>query len=771
MNPKYHLLVAAAALSLGACSTDDTGTDPVPQKQGYKISFTVAEDPETRTTLDAGDILRWVYTDKVGIYTVGKNVNSNALTVADVNQSPVEFIGVLENYVSPGDLFYAYYPYDAEQSTDPAAVRLSIPAEQTQTTAGVYNGQSNPLVALPTEINWEHNSYAGRISSVRFRQLGAIVELQLYSSAEALRGEKIRSVAFESDTPLAGDFQFDLTGVTVKEELPISGYESKKVTTSLEEPAAIPATGDEAARIYLTIAPGEYTGQIVVNTDAAQYTFRLTKALTFERAVIKGLPADLAKAEQTDTFIRFEDAEVERICLENWDTNGDGVLSHKEAAAVTSIGTRFKETSISSFNELRYFTGLQSIGSQAFYGRSSLTSIKLPDGVTKIGEQAFMNCSSLTSINLPDKVTQIGNYAFYYCRSLTSIDIPEGVTQIGEWAFYYCRSLTSISIPKTVSSIGEKAFAGCSSLSAFYGKYATEDNRCLIQNGTLLAFAPAGLTEYTIPDGVTAIGAYTFSYCSSLTGINIPERVTAIGSSAFAYCNSLTSVYCKPTTPPTLGGDVFLNISSSLKIYVPTASVKAYKTAANWSEWAFKIFADHAEINEDDLINFEDPIVKEICLKHWDTNGDGELSNKEAAAVTDLKQVFKDNKDIASFNELRYFFGLQSIGDNAFYGCSSLTSINLPDGVTKIGRQTFEGCSSLTSVNIPEGVTAIGAYTFWDCSSLTSVYCKPTTPPTLGAGAFYNTPSSMKIYVPAASVDAYKTAVNWSAYAAQILAE
>ncbi len=112
MNPKYHLLVAVAALSLSACSTDDAYTGP--ENEGYKISFTVAENPESRTTLDAGDFLRWVSTDKVGIYTCGYNVNSNILTTADVNKSPVEFIGTLEVPVSSGDKFYAYYPYNAE---------------------------------------------------------------------------------------------------------------------------------------------------------------------------------------------------------------------------------------------------------------------------------------------------------------------------------------------------------------------------------------------------------------------------------------------------------------------------------------------------------------------------------------------------------------------------------------------------------------------------------------------------------------------------------
>ncbi len=592
MNPKYHLLVAAAALSLGACSTDDTGTEP--ENEGYKISFTVAEDTEIRTTLTTGDFLRWMSTDKVGIYTNGNNVNYNIETTADVSKSPVEFVGTLEQQASSGDMFYAYYPYNAEQqSTDPAAVKLSIPAVQKQIQAGVYNGESHPLVAVPMELSQEWGN-AGRISSVRFRQLGAIVELQLYSSDEALRTESIRAVTFESENiPLAGDFSFDLTSVTVKEELPISGYESKVATTSLEEPAAIPATKDEAARVYLTIAPDTYTGQIVVKTDVAQYTFRLTKAMTFERAVIKGLPADLAEAEREiivpDASIHFADAEVKRICVENWDTNGDGELSYKEAAAVTDLKKDVfsSNSNITSFNELRYFTGLQSIGSRAFLLCSNLTDINIPDGVTTIGKMAFYSCSSLTSIQIPDGVTEIGDNAFQYCSSLTSIQIPDGVTAIGNQTLSYCSSLTSVTIPNGVTTIGDSAFQNCSRLTSIN----IPDGVTAIGEGAFEGCS--SLTSITIPDGVTEILRGAFFNCSSLTSIIIPEGVTSIGICAFFYCSSLTSVYCKPTTPPALDVSAF-DFSSSLKIYVPEASVEAYKTAGGeWQYHVSKIFADN----------------------------------------------------------------------------------------------------------------------------------------------------------------------------------
>ena len=133
-----------------------------------------------------------------------------------------------------------------------------------------------------------------------------------------------------------------------------------------------------------------------------------------------------------------------------------------------------------------------------------------------------------------------------------------------------------------------------------------------------------------------------------------------------------------------------------------------------------------------------------------------------------------------------------SVGSYAFDGCTALKSITMskntsyiysyafqycknlvadiviPNGQRTIGKYTFYGCSSLTSITIPDSVTSIGTYAFYSCSSLTNIYCKPTIPPTLGDSAFFDISSTAKIYVPTESVDAYKSAENWSDYASMI---
>ena len=187
-----------------------------------------------------------------------------------------------------------------------------------------------------------------------------------------------------------------------------------------------------------------------------------------------------------------------------------------------------------------------SIGSYAFYGCTSLTSVEIPDGVTSIDWHAFSNCTNLTSIIIPNSVTSVGSYAFEYCTSLTSITIPDSVKSIGNWAFDHCKSLTSVTIGNSVTSvtignsvtsIGSYAFNACTSLtSVTIGNCVTSIDERVFNYCT-------SLTSVTIGNCVTSIGERVFNYCISLKSVIIPNSVTSIGDYAFCYCDSLKDVY------------------------------------------------------------------------------------------------------------------------------------------------------------------------------------------------------------------------------------
>ena len=426
--------------------------------------------------------------------------------------------------------------------------------------------------------------------------------------------------------------------------------------------------------------------------------------------------------------IVFADSNVEALCVANWDKNRDGELSAKEASEVTDLGTVFKgKTTITSFDELSYFTSLTSIGSSAFSGCSGLTSVTIPNGVTSIEYGAFYGCSGLNSIEIPNSVTSIGSDAFTGCISLTSIDISN-ITYLGEWAFENCTSLTSVTIGNGVTwirgvfngctsltsvtigngmtNIEEYAFSGCSALTSI-----TIPNSVTNIGGNVFQDCSA-LTSVTIGNSVKSIGGSAFNGCSGLTSITIGNSVTSIANDAFSGCNNLTTVRVKMATPIKITSEVFTNRANA-RLYVPQGCYYAYQAANYWKE--FKLILENRNIV------FADSNVEAICIANWDKNRDGELSAKEASEVTDLGSVFNGNATITSFDEMRYFTCLTSIGCEAFYNCSSLTSIKIPNSVTSIGTRAFEECSGLTSIEIPNSVSLLDEYAFYGCTSLASV--------------------------------------------------
>ena len=256
---------------------------------------------------------------------------------------------------------------------------------------------------------------------------------------------------------------------------------------------------------------------------------------------------------------------------------------------------------------------------------------------------------------------------------------------------------------------------------------------------------------------ITSIGASAFEDCYRLTSITIPNSVTSIGNYAFYSCAGLTSVYCKATTPPTLGGSsVFDYNGTSRKIYVPTPSVSAYKSASYWSEYASSIVGEGSESGATVQSNYE--------ISY--TSADGTIVNPLSSA---FNANIVSNTYVGGYGVIKFDKELTSIGRLAFYNRASLTSVDIPNSVTSIGGDAFSGCSSLKSVTIGNRVASIADFAFYGCSSLTSVYCKATTPPVIGDDVFNWNASNRIIYVPRASVSAYKSASGWRTYASSIV--
>ena len=343
--------------------------------------------------------------------------------------------------------------------------------------------------------------------------------------------------------------------------------------------------------------------------------------------------------------------------------------------SVTSIG----ELAFSHCNSLKNISihnSVTSIEKNAFWGCSSLKSITIPDSVTSIERCAFAGCSSLKSITIPNSVTSIDSHAFWGCSSLTSITIPDSVTSIESWAFEGCSSLTSITIPNSVTSIGEGAFYDCSSL-----------------------------TSITIPNSVTSIRNCAFRGCSSLKSITIPDSVTSIERYAFSHCSSLTSITI-PNSVTSIGESVFYNCSS----------LKSIKVANKYCYDYFK--------------NLGVPDITFIVSTLKEYEEAQKLGATNLAIDSNSKYASKDGLCLIDNGKLILFIG-----------------------------------KDLTEYTIPNSTTSIGDYAFYGCDSLTSITCLATTPPAIGDLKIGET---TMIYVPKKAVKAYKQDPKWSIYKKQI---
>ena len=275
-------------------------------------------------------------------------------------------------------------------------------------------------------------------------------------------------------------------------------------------------------------------------------------------------------------------------------------------------------------------------------------------------------------------------------------------------------AIKNVVIKNGVTSIGAAAFDGCSGLTSItIPNSVTSIGLCAFKNCS-------ALISVTIPNSITSIEMQTFYQCYSLASITIPNSVKSIGDNAFDNCSSLTSITI-PNSVTSIGSNAFSSCSGLTSVTIPN-SVTSIGMGA---------FISCSGLTSVIIPN----------------------------SVTSIEHSTFGN--CSGLTSITIPNSVAHIGDHAFSGCKNLTSITIPESVTGIGAYAFQNCRKLTSIIIPKTVTSIGPKSFQYTYNITSITCEAIVPPTCNTECFASINKSIPVYVPANSINAYKTANQW----------
>ena len=369
------------------------------------------------------------------------------------------------------------------------------------------------------------------------------------------------------------------------------------------------------------------------------------------------------------------------------------------------------------------YTGAVSIPSSVTYNGTTYS-------VTEIGNHVFLGCSGLTAVTIPNTITKIGHGAFNKCFHMTSITIPNSVTEIGMGAFYGCYGLTSVTIPNSVTKIDAGAFYCCSDL-----------------------------TEVTIPNSVTEIGSEAFNNCSKIRSLTIGSGISSIPSNAFSvkpkktiwltntpprgyeYAAGVVNYVANNQYSSLSNVKVYPYLSSIFEVdgvkYVP---VNPSERTCDAIDCAYN--SNATDININNTVSYKGVAMTVKNINPYTCYGNNFIKSCTINFNGNIEEyTFNYCKNLESID-----LSVNRIGNNAFYGCSSVNSITLSNKLKTIGNSAFYECNNLNAIVIPNSVTSLGESAFYNCSSLTSATIGNAVEK-INSSTFYNCSSLKNITI------------------------
>ncbi len=429
-----------------------------------------------------------------------------------------------------------------------------------------------------------------------------------------------------------------------------------------------------------------------------------------------------------------------------------------------------------------FATNVRYIPESCFEDMNSITSITIPNKVEAIESRAFAGCTLLKEFTLPTDINRIGGSIFDGCEldTITCYEIPNqgNITcsneahwlygskishatlcgAVGKSAFNGYAPLTTLTIDGC-RVLGQDAFKECANIQSvsipseeyWYDMSIFNGSANPVSNGTAtLNVGNNVISQVTNPADVTKIGNYLFTNYKHITSIYVGDEVTSVGAECFAGCD-VESIYLGKSIN-TVGMD-FLNECTCEKLTINFNIPDFQQSTTSSSHWFHGlntpeiVFSNQVERIGNFALNMYETLSKVTIGDNVQYIGEGAFA------------------ECANLTAVTFGKGVKELAKHAFYGCKSLEQVSLPEGVTLIGNDAFNYCAKIKEITIPVSVTTIGEYAFRNCEALTAIYCRPTTPPTLGNEyVLGSNKTQYTIYVPAASKEAYCNAEYWSTY-------